>query len=250
MTRTLGLIGSGMIGGGLANLGVAAGLDVVLSNSRGPESLADLVARLDGHARAATVQETAQDAELVVATIPLKNYGLLPADALAGKIVIDTMNYYPDRDGRIDALDLAEVTSSELVQRHLAGARVVKAFNNIDFRRLSTSARPAGAPDRSALPIAGDDPEAKEAVTRLLDVLGYDAVDTGSLADSWRTEPGTPVYVQPYMAERPEGLGAEETKRWFWETPGVPVPAARVRDLVGQAVRRRAQDATTGGTAS
>ncbi|MEU9339910.1 NAD(P)-binding domain-containing protein [Streptomyces sp. NPDC048278] len=250
MTRTLGLIGSGMIGGGLAGLGVGAGLDVVLSNSRGPESLADLVARLGGRARAATVQETARDAELVVATIPLKNYGLLPADALAGKIVIDTMNYYPDRDGRIAALDTAEATSSELVQRHLAGARVVKAFNNIDFRRLSTSARPAGAPDRSALPIAGDDREAKDTVSRLLDVLGYDAVDLGGLADSWRTEPGTPVYVQPYMAERPEEMSQEETQRWFWETPGVPVSAAQVEDLVGRAVRRRAQDASTGGSAS
>ncbi|MEU9448874.1 hypothetical protein [Streptomyces sp. NPDC048277] len=118
------------------------------------------------------------------------------------------------RSLRVTAVrDTAEVTPSEPVRRHLASARVEKAFNNIDFPRLSTGARPAGAPDRSALPVAGDDPQAKETVSRLLDVLGYDAVDTGLLADSWRTEPGTPVYVRPYMAERPEGLSEEEAKR-------------------------------------
>ncbi|NGO06751.1 NADPH-dependent F420 reductase [Streptomyces sp. HC44] len=236
-TRTLGLIGSGMIGSALAGLGVAAGLDVVVSNSRGPGTLADLVARLGDRARAATPEEAARVGDLVVATIPLKHYAQLPAGALAGKTVIDTMNYYPERDGRLADLDTGGSTSCELVQRHLTGSRVVKAFNNIDFRRLSVSARPAGAPDRSALPIAGDDPAAKEEVARLLDVLGYDAVDIGTLADSWRSEPGTPVYVQPYLAERPKGLSQEEAGRWFFETPGVPVPATRVEELVGQAVR-------------
>ncbi len=239
-TRTLGLIGSGMIGSAVAGLAVAAGLDVAVSNSRGPETLADLVAGLGDRARAATPEEAARAGDLVVATIPLKNHARLPAEALAGKTVIDTMNYYPERDGRLAALDAGGMTSAELVQRHLAGSRLVKAFNNIDFRRLSISARPAGAPDRSALPIAGDDPAAKEEAARLLDALGYDAVDIGVLADSWRVEPGTPVYVQPYLAERPEGLSQEEAQRWFFETPGVPVPAARVKELVGQAVRRPA----------
>ncbi|WP_345432591.1 NADPH-dependent F420 reductase [Actinoallomurus vinaceus] len=237
MTGTLGLIGSGMIGSALARLAVAAGLDVVLSNSRGPETLADLVTDLGEHARAATPAEAAAAGDLVVATVPLNAYDRLPAAALAGKTVIDTMNYYPERDGRIAELDAGTLTSSALVQRHLADSHVVKAFNNIDFRRLFTGARPAGASDRSALPIAGDDAAAKAHVARLLDALGYDAVDIGVLADSWRSEPGTPVYVTPYMAERPAGMSREEAQRWFFETPGVPVPADRVGELTDTAVR-------------
>jgi 8-hydroxy-5-deazaflavin:NADPH oxidoreductase len=243
MSKTLGFIGSGNVGGTLARLAVAAGLDVVLSNSRGPESLADLVAELGEHARAATPPDAAQ-ADLVVATIPLNAYAQLPAAALAGKIVIDTMNYYPERDSRIAELDAGTVTSSALVQRHLAGSHVVKAFNNIDFHRLFTLARPAGAPDRSALPIAGDDEAAKAQVARLLDTLGYDAVDIGPLADSWRSEPTTPVYVQPYFPAQPgAGLSQEEMYRWFLETPGVPVPASMVKELTDTAVRASAGDA-------
>ncbi|MFI7705489.1 NADPH-dependent F420 reductase [Nonomuraea sp. NPDC049480] len=207
-------------------------------NSRGPEALAGLVGELGEHARAATPAEAAQAGDLVVATIPLGTHDRLPAAALAGKTVIDTMNYYPDRDGRIAELDSGELTSSALVQRHLTGSRVAKAFNNIDFHRLFTSARPAGAADRSALPIAGDDPAAKADVARLLDVLGYDAVDVGTLADSWRSEPGTPVYVQPYFpGQAPEGVSQEEAFRWFLETPGVVAPAGRVKELTDSAVR-------------
>lgn len=234
-TQTLGVIGSGMIGGALARLAVAAGLDVVLSNSRGPETLAEFVGELGERARAATPAEAARAGDLVVATIPLHAYARLPAVALAGRTVIDTMNYYPERDGRIAELDAGELTTSGLVQRQLADSRVVKAFNNIDFRRLFISARPAHAPDRSALPIAADDPAAKAEVARLLDVLGYDAVDIGTLADSWRSEPGTPVYVHPYMAERPGGMSEEEARHWFFETPGVPVPAGRVKELTDTA---------------
>jgi len=234
VTKTLGLIGTGMIGSALARLAVAAGLDVVLSNSRGPETLAELVAELGPRARAATAAEAAQAGDLVVATIPLKMYEQLPAAALAGKTVIDTMNYYPERDGRIAELDEGELTSSAMVQRHLADSHVVKAFNSIDFRRLFTSARPV---------IAGDDAAAKAQVAALLDTLGYDAVDTGTLAGSWRSEPGTLVYVQPYLAARPEGLSDEEAGRWFFETPGVPVPADKVKQLVDTAVRRPASAA-------
>jgi predicted dinucleotide-binding enzyme len=219
----------------LARLAVAAGLDVVLSNSRGPETLAELVSELGDHVRAATPAEAAQAGNLVVATIPLGAYAQLPDAALAGKTVIDTMNYYPDRDGHIADLDTGTLTSSELVQRHLADAQVVKAFNSIDFRRLFILARPSGA-DRSALPIAGDDVAAKERVAKLLDALGYDAVDIGKLTESWRSQPGTPVYVQPYMSARPEGLSQEEAYRWFLETPGIPVPAGRVKDLIDAAV--------------
>jgi predicted dinucleotide-binding enzyme len=237
-TRTLGLIGSGMIGSALARLAVTAGLRVVLSNSRGPGTLSGLVAELGGHARAATPAEAAQTGDVIVATVPLNAYGRLPTAALAGRTVIDTMNYYPDRDGHIAELDAGTLTSSELVQRYLPGSRVVKAFNNIDFRRLLTMARPADAADRSALPIAGDDATAREEVARLLSALGYDAVDIGLLADSWRSEPGTPVYVQPYFpAQRPADLSQEDAYRWYLETPGVPVPAGRVKELAGLAVR-------------
>ncbi|MDX2828913.1 oxidoreductase, partial [Streptomyces ipomoeae] len=194
----------------------------------------------------ATPAEAARTGDLVVATIPLHAYERLSAADLAGKTVIDTMNYYPDRDGRLAELDAGDLTSSALVQRHLAESYVVKAFNNIDFRRLFTSARPAGAADRSALPIAGDHAAAKAEVTRLLDVLGYDAVDLGTLADSWRSEPGTPVYVQPYLAERPAGLSQEEAGRWFFETPGVPLPVARVKELIDAAVRLPAGSARMG----
>ncbi|MFF3567572.1 NADPH-dependent F420 reductase [Nocardia jiangxiensis] len=243
MTETLGLIGSGNIGTAVARLAVAAGWDVVVSNSRGPETLTELVAELGEHARAGTATEAAQAGDLVVATVPLKSYDRLPSAALAGKVVIDTMNYYPDRDGRITELDSGGLTSSALVQRHLAESRVVKAFNNIDYRHLFTSARPTGAADRSALPIAGDEAPAKAMVTRLLDTLGYDAVDTGTLAESWRSEPGTLVYVQPYLAERPEGLSPDSAARWFFDTPGVTVSAARVRELVERAERVVASEA-------
>jgi predicted dinucleotide-binding enzyme len=236
-TQTLGLIGSGMIGSALARLAVAAGLDVIVSNSRGPESLAELVGELGERARAATPAEAAREADLVVATIPLAAYRQLPAQDLAGKTVIDTMNYYPDRDGHIADLDAGTVTSSTLVQRHLPGARVVKAFNNIDFRRLFVLARPSDAPDRSALPIAGDSPEAKAEAVRLLDALGYDAVDIGTLADSWRSQPGTPVYVQPYLPARPAGLSEDEGKRWFFDNPGVTVHLGQVKELADAAVQ-------------
>ncbi|MEV0398649.1 NAD(P)-binding domain-containing protein [Actinoallomurus sp. NPDC050550] len=242
MSRTLGLIGSGMIGSAVARLAVAAGLEVVLSNSRGPETLADLVAELGGRARAATPAEAALAADLVVAAIPLKAYEHLPAEALAGKTVLDTANYYPERDGHLTELDAGELTSSALMQRHLAASQVVKAFNNITPHQLFTLARPTGAPDRSALPIAGDDAAAKTEATRLLDVLGHDAVDIGTLADSWRSEPDTPVYIRPYLGEIP-AMSVEAFLRWTLRTPGVVVPAGQVGKLVETAVRRPAGEA-------
>ncbi|MFI6761271.1 NADPH-dependent F420 reductase [Micromonospora sp. NPDC050417] len=237
MTKTIGFIGTGLIGSALGRLAVAAGLDVVLSNSRGPATLADLVAELGEHARAATPAEAARSGDLVVATIPLGAYTQLPAAALAGKIVIDTMNYYPQRDGQLAELDTDELTSSELVQRHLAGARLVKAFNNVDHARLASRARPAGAPDRSALPVAGNDEAAKAEVAQLLDLLGYDAVDIGTLAGSWRSEPKTPIYVLPYAPPIPEDLTLPDAQRLFFEAPGNPVSADRVKELVSAAVR-------------
>ncbi|MFE7799798.1 NADPH-dependent F420 reductase [Nocardia sp. NPDC057440] len=242
MPHILGVIGSGMIGSSVARLAVAAGLEVVLSNSRGPETLADLVADLGERARAATPAVAARAADLVVAAIPLHACEQLPAEALAGKTVLDTANYYPERDGHVAELDAGELTSTALMQRHLAGSRVVKAFNNITPHQLFSLARPAGAPDRSALPIAGDDAEAKAQATRLLHVLGYDAVDTGSLATSWRSEPNTPVYIQPYLGEMP-AMSVEDFLRWALRTPGIVVPAAQVGRLVEAAVRQQAGEA-------
>jgi 8-hydroxy-5-deazaflavin:NADPH oxidoreductase len=195
---TLGLIGSGMIGGTVARLSVAAGHEVVLSNSRGPQTLTDLAAELGPLARAATAAEAAAAGDLVVVAIPLKAYGSVPVEPLAGKTVLDTSNYYPQRDGQIAELDSGSVTSTELLQRHLPDSAVVKVFNNIFFRHLLSLSRPSGAADRTFLPIAGDDPGAKSAVTAFLDSIGYGAVDAGPLAEGWRQQPGRPAYGAPY----------------------------------------------------
>jgi 8-hydroxy-5-deazaflavin:NADPH oxidoreductase len=195
---TVGVIGSGMIGGTVARLSVAAGHSVVLSNSRGPETLQELVAELGPLATAGPAEQAAEAGDLVVVSVPVKAFGDIPVKPLAGKPVLDTGNYYPQRDGHIEELDTGAITSSGLLQRYLPEARVVKVFNNIFFRHLRSLARPSGAADRSALPIAGDDAAAKAAVTAFLDSIGYDAVDAGPLAESWRQEPGTPVYGSPY----------------------------------------------------
>jgi predicted dinucleotide-binding enzyme len=198
---TVGLIGSGHIGSTVARLAVDAGHEVVLSNSRGPETLQDLVDELGPHARAATPLEAAQAGDLVVLTIPLKAVPDVDAEPLRGKVVIDTCNYYPRRDGQIPAIDDGSTTSSAWVQAALPGARVVKGFNNIHFSHLRDLARAHGAADRAVLVIAGDDVEAKGEVTAFLDSIGYDALDAGTLADSWRFEPDTPAYGAPYNSD-------------------------------------------------
>lgn len=220
---TVGLIGSGSIGGTVARLALDAGYDVVLSNSRGPETLGELVASLGAGARAATPAGAAEAGDLVVVTIPLKAYPSVPVEPLAGKVVIDTNNYYPQRDGQFPELDDDSTTSSELLQRHLPTSRVVKAFNNIYFTHLRSLARPLGAPDRSALAIAGDDPAAKATVTGFLDALGYDTVDAGPLAEGRRFQPGAKAYAALYAS--PEGN--------FWEQPGVPLDADGLRARLG-----------------
>jgi len=224
----LGLIGSGLIGSTVARLAVDGGVDVVVSNSRGPETLADLVAELGPRARAATAEEAARAGDLVVVTIPFRAYTQVSREALAGKVVLDTNNYYPDRDGRFPELDSRETTSSELLQRHLDGSRVVKVFNNIFYKHLAALPRPTGAPDRSALAIAGDDADAKAQATALLDRLGYDAVDAGPLAEGWRFEPGTPIYGPTY---------AEGRAKNFFEVPGAPAGADEVTALLAAATR-------------
>jgi predicted dinucleotide-binding enzyme len=239
MTQTIGFIGSGAIGSTLARLALAAGLDVVMSNSRLPETLADLIRELGDHARAATPVEAARAGDVVVATVPLKSYRQLPAEVLVDKIVIDTMNYYPIRDGQMPEIDAGKLTTSELVQQHLKGAKVVKALHNQDAPHLLKNARPQRDANRTTLPIAGDDAEAKEKVAQFIDIIGYNVIDIGSLAGSWRIEPGTPIYVWPYVPQIPEGLSEEQAKRFFLDTPGNPVSAKQAKELVAKAVRKR-----------
>lgn len=202
---------------------MTAGHHVVLSNSRGPETLRDLVEELGPFARAATAAEAAAAGDIVVVTIPLKAYPSVPVEPLAGKVVIDTINYYPQRDGHVAELDDGSVTSSELLARHLPTSSVVKVFNNIFFKHLESLARPAGAPDRTSLSIAGDDARAKSTVIAFLDSIGYDTVDGGPLAEGWRQQPDTPAYGAPY--------GTPE------DAAGTPADAETVRTALASARR-------------
>ncbi|GAA3634712.1 NAD(P)-binding domain-containing protein [Kineosporia mesophila] len=217
---TLGFIGSGKIGSTLARLAVDAGHDVVLSNGRGPDSLHDLAAELG--ARAATPQQAAEQGDIVVVAMPLTAYAQVPAGPLRGKVVIDTANYKPaEHPGHLPAVDAGLTTPHELMQFQLPDAHVVKAFSNIFFRHLATLGRPAGAPDRSALPMAGDDTGAKATVAALIDTLGYDTLDTGDLLSSrFFAVLGTPAngaYLDP-----DGGFAA----------PGRPAAASAVAELL------------------
>ena len=193
-TTTIGIIGAGHIGSQIARLAVASGYKVVISNSRGPETLSVLIAELGPKARAATAVDAAKAGDIVVVTVPLKNYRAVPVAPLAGKIVIDTNNYYPERDGHIPELDNESTTTAELLQAHLPTSKVVKGFNHIYAAALTTDGQPAGTNNRRALVIAGDDPEAKATVSHLLDQFGFDTVDAGPLKEGWRIQRDTPGY--------------------------------------------------------
>ena len=191
----IGVIGSGNIGATAARLFARAGHDVAISNSRGPETLGGLVEEIGPGVRAATVDEAAEFGEVVMEAIPFGRYGELPAGKLEGKIFVTASNYYPDRDGEIDHGGRA---SSELVQAHLPGARVVKAFNTIYFGRLAENGRPdVPFEEREVIFVAGEDAEAKAVVSGLIGEVGFAPVDTGTLAESRRQEPGSPVYNVP-----------------------------------------------------
>ena len=198
---TIGIIGAGRIGSQIARLAVENDYNVVISNSRGPETLSALIAELGPKARAATAVEAAKAGDIVVVSVPLKSYPKVPVEPLAGKIVIDTNNYYPGRDGRIPELDNESTTTSELLQAHLPSSKVVKAFNHIYAADLTTDGKPAGAKNRRALVIAGDDKDAKATVTHLLDQFGFDAVDAGPLKEGWRIQRDTPGYGPRRTAE-------------------------------------------------
>jgi len=199
--KTIGIIGAGNIGSQVARLFIKSGYDVVIANSRGPETLADLIKELGPKAKAATVNEAAAAGDLVLVSIPLKDYKVVPAAQVEGKIVIDTHNYYPERDGQIPELDNETTTTAELLQAHLPKSKVVKAFNHIYASQLTTDGKPAGTPNRRALVIAGDDAEAKTVVTKILDQFGFDTVDAGALKEGWRIQRDTPGYGPRRNAE-------------------------------------------------
>ncbi len=219
---TIGFIGSGRIGSALAQLAVGAGHDVVLSNDDGPASLRDLVTRLGSRARAATPAEAATAGDVVVVTIPVRAYRQVPAEPLRGKVVIDTLNYDPARQGSVPEIENGDTPPHLLLQAHLKDSFIVKAFSTVFFKHLPELARPAGAPDRSAVPIAGDDAAAKTVVASMIDSLGYDTYDVGPLAESRRFAPGTPAQLA-YLD--PDGM---------FTAPGRPAGVAELAALLDE----------------
>ena len=192
----IAIIGAGHLGTTLARLLVDAGHDVAVANSRGPQTLRDLEEDLGDHGRTVTTEEAARFGDVVVAAIPFGRYRDLPADELAGKTVVDTTNYRRQRDGSVPELDdERNITSSELVQHHLKSAHVVKAFNAMQWDHLRAYANEGRADQRYGIPVSGDDPDAKQQVCDLIEQLGFEPVDAGSLAEGGRRhQPGTAVY--------------------------------------------------------
>ena len=237
----IGIIGAGNIGGNLTRRFAALGHDVSVANSRGPETLGELAEETG--ASAVPVGEAAKGAEVLVVTIPEKNVPNLPDGVLGGlapgAVVIDTGNYYPQqRDGRIEAIEDGTPESTWVAGQ--LGHPVVKAFNGIFAAHLLTEGKPAGSPGRIALPVAGDDPAAKATVIDLLDQLGFDGVDAGGLKDSWRQQPGTPVYGADLDADGVRRALAEADPARPPEIPGrVAVPGRRWRRRLGAVLVRR-----------
>ncbi len=193
---TIGIIGAGEVGTHLASAAIASGYKIVIANSRGPETLAYLVDQLGPAAQAATAADAAMAGDFVVIAVPLKLVNDMPVDALAGKIVIDTNNYMPWRDGSYPVVDSGEKTEHELRQEQLPASKVVKAFTHIQAPRILTWGRPAASPDRLALSASSDFPEAIAVVARLYDQFGFDTVDNSPLRESWRSRPGQPAWKQ------------------------------------------------------
>ena len=208
----IGIIGAGSIGGNAAKLFVAAGHEIAIANSREPETLADLVAEIGGSAKAVTASEAAEFGEIVFVSIPLGKIGDLPTNGTAGKIVIDSNNYYPDRDGQIAELDSNEKTSSELLAEHLEGAKIVKAFNTIWFEHLKTQGnKDLPLEQRRVIFVAGDDKDAKKTVANLIEEIGFAAYDTGNLREGGQNQqPNTAIYNRNLtLSEAAAILGSE-----------------------------------------
>jgi 8-hydroxy-5-deazaflavin:NADPH oxidoreductase len=192
---TIGIVGSGHVGGNLAKAAIAHGYDVVISNSQGPDSLAGLVADLGPEARAATPEEAAAAGDFAIVAIPITSVSQVPVEPLAGKVVIATINYFPQRDGPISEIDDGTTTAPGVLQAHLPTSKVVRAFSMLDAADMSGDGHPDGDPKRRALALAGDDPAAKQLVVRLYGEFGFDALDMGGLHESWRVDPGQPGFV-------------------------------------------------------
>ncbi len=192
---TIGIIGSGHVGTSLARAAITHGYDVVLSNSQGPDSLADLVAELGPKARAATPEKAAAAGDFAIVAIPITTVDRVPVEPLAGKVVIATINYFPQRNGHIAAIDHGATTAPGILQAHLPASKVVRAFSMVEAADMSGDGHPKGDPKRRALALAGDDTAARERVARLYDEFGFDTVDLGGLDESWRVDPGQPAFV-------------------------------------------------------
>jgi len=192
---TIGIIGSGRVGQSIAKAAIANGYDVVLSNTQGPESLVDVVNKLGPHATAATPAEAAGSCDFAVVAIPITTIDQVPVDPLAGKVVISTINYFPDRLGDIPEIDNGTTTAPGLLQAHLPKSHVVRAFSMIAAADMSEDGHPEGDPKRRALTLSGDDPAAKKLVTGLYNQFGFDALDIGGLNESWRVDAGQKAFV-------------------------------------------------------
>ncbi|HTX27291.1 MAG TPA: NAD(P)-binding domain-containing protein [Streptosporangiaceae bacterium] len=192
---TIGILGSGHVGSNLAEAAIAHGYDVVLSNSQGPDSLTGLVKELGPQARAATPAEAAAAGDFAIVAIPITTIDQVPVEPLAGKVVIATINYFPQRLGHIPEIDDGRTTAPGLLQAHLPTSRVVRAFSMINAGEMSGDGHPEGDPKRRALALAGDDPAAKQLVANLYNEFGFDALDIGGLDESWRLDAGQPAFV-------------------------------------------------------
>ncbi len=192
---TIGIIGSGHVGSNLAQAAIAYGYDVVLSNSQGPDALAGLVEDLGPHASAATPAEAAAAGDFAIVAIPITTIDQVPVEPLAGKVILATINYFPQRDGHFPEIDDGRTTVPGLLQAHLPTSRVVRAFSMIDAGEMSGDGHPPGDPKRRALALAGDDPAAKQLAANLYNEFGFDALDIGGLDESWRVDAGQPAFV-------------------------------------------------------
>ncbi|MCL3817677.1 NADPH-dependent F420 reductase [Aeromicrobium wangtongii] len=218
---TFGILGAGQVGTTLARVAVAAGYDIVIANSRGPQTLHDLVRELGPRARAASASDAAAEADFAILAFPYAPDHRLPVEELAGKVVIDNNNYMVWRDGHFPEVDSGRKTIHELRQEQLPGSKIVKAFTHVQFHErhpirvpedrlpaIVRLARPAGHPERMALVASSDHPEAVELVTRLYDDLGYDTVDNSPLSESWRSAPGTPMWSHAVDGQSREELNS------------------------------------------
>jgi predicted dinucleotide-binding enzyme len=192
--ETLGILGAGKSGLAIARLALAAGYRVLVAGSGDPERITLTIEVLAPGALAVTAEQAVRESSLVVLALPLAKYRTIPAAALAGRIVIDVMNYWPPIDGVISEFEQATRTSSEIIQSFLPASHLVKTFNHIGYHEMEADARASGAPDRAALALAGNDPDAVAAVAAFIDAVGYDAVGVGQLDQGARFQPGTPLF--------------------------------------------------------